>query len=166
MKIYKYGLILAFISLCSFTVIHKHYLSLTQLKYVEETSSLQLTTEIFIDDLEMVLRERYSDEIRLDEGKMDDLANNSIKTYLADKLAIWVNNEKIDFNFLGFEFKNDKIVCYLEAENVPEISTFDVSNEVLFEMFPKQQNVVKLQINDLEKSFLLVKDKRKAHLDI
>ncbi|SDB53719.1 hypothetical protein SAMN03097699_1981 [Flavobacteriaceae bacterium MAR_2010_188] len=164
----KYGtlIILVSLALLSFKTVHKHYLSLTQLKYVEETKSLQVTTDLFVDDLEMVLRQRYSDDIRLVEGKTDTVAENSIKNYLNDKLVIWINGGKIDLNFLGYEYKQDKIVCYLEAENVPEISTFDVSNEVLLDLFPEQQNVVKLKINDLEKSFLLIRDSSKEHLEL
>ncbi len=166
MKKHGFIFILGFLTLCSFTAVHKHYLSLTQLTYIEESKSLQLTTNIFADDLEMVLRERYNKEISLDEGKVDEVAENSLKSYVKDKLNVWINNQKIDFKFLGFEFQQDKIVCYLEAENVPKISTFDVSNEFLFDMFPKQQNVVKLIINDFEKSFLLIKDNSKEHLEV
>lgn len=164
----KYGTLIILVSfaLFSFNAVHKHYLSLTQLNYVEETKSLQVTTDLFVEDLEMVLRQRYSDDIRLDEGKTESASENGIKNYLNDKLVIWVNGDKIDLNFLGYEYKQDKIVCYLEAENVPKISTFDVSNEVLLDVFPEQQNVVKLKIKELEKSFLLIRDSSKEHLEV
>ena len=57
MKKYLFILILP---LLSFTETHKFYVSVTNINYAQNDGSFQITMRIFIDDLDDVLKERYS----------------------------------------------------------------------------------------------------------
>ena len=120
---------------------HEYYVSVTKMEYVKEEKSLQIISQIFIDDFEKLIRERYDENITLaikDESKMVDVY---IEKYLKFKLDIKVNTADVEFNFLGKEYKDDIVYCYLEIENVEAIKTMEVKNEVLFDIYPKQQNI-------------------------
>jgi hypothetical protein len=54
--------------------------------------------------------------------------------------------------------------CYLEIENVEEIKSFEVTNQILFDMFQEQQNIVRTNINSKQKSFMLTTQNDKAQL--
>ena len=41
--------------------------------------------------------------------------------------------------------------CYLEIENIKSISTFQITNKVLFDMFEDQKNVIRTNINNKKK---------------
>ena len=54
-----FGFALILVLLNGFSFVHKYYVSITQIDFVEEQESVQITSRIFIDDLEDVFRERF-----------------------------------------------------------------------------------------------------------
>lgn len=155
---------LILIPLFAFTAIHKYYISVTQIDFIENKQSVQITSRIFIDDMEKLLRDRYDEEITLsskDEPKTVDLY---IARYLKEKLRIKINNEVSEIVFIGKVYDADIVRCYLEIEGVKHIETFEVSNRVLFDVFEDQQNIVKTNINEKQKSFIFYPQKDNAML--
>ena len=158
------SLFLILFPLLAFTGIHKYYISVTQIEFIEDKQSVQITSRIFIDDFENLLRERYDKNITLagkDELKIVDLY---IERYLKEKLKIKINNEVSQLVFIGKEYDADIVRCYLEIEGVKKIETFEVRNRVLFDLFEDQQNIVKTKINAKQKSFILFPQKDSAVL--
>lgn len=157
-------LVLILIPLFAFTAIHKYYISVTQIDFIENKQSVQITSRIFIDDMEKLLRDRYDEGITLsskDEPKTVDLY---IAQYLKEKLRIKINNEVSEIAFIGKAYDADIVRCYLEIEGVKHIETFEVSNRVLFDVFEDQQNIVKTNINEKQKSFIFYPQKDNAML--
>ena len=58
-------LFLALLPLLAFTAAHKFYVSATDIEYNEENRSLQIISYVFVDDLEKLLKTRYSEELFL-----------------------------------------------------------------------------------------------------
>ena len=52
MKFPKYLIVLLVLPFFAFTAMHKYYISVTQVNYIQEKQSLQITSRIFIDDFE------------------------------------------------------------------------------------------------------------------
>ena len=50
---------LAMLLFLSFSSAHKFYVSVTNIVYSEEDSAFQITSRVFIDDLDKLLEERY-----------------------------------------------------------------------------------------------------------
>ena len=71
----RYSVILILAPLFAFTLMHKFYVSVTNIQYSEEDNSLQITSRIFIDDLENVLEERYGVIMNLATEKESGEAN-------------------------------------------------------------------------------------------
>ena len=57
--------VLLVLPLMAFTGMHKYYISVTQVNYIKDKESVQITSRIFIDDFEKVLQERYDENIVL-----------------------------------------------------------------------------------------------------
>ncbi|RSK42011.1 DUF6702 family protein [Mangrovimonas spongiae] len=144
---------------------HKYYVSVTQIEYVKEQSSVQIITRIFIDDLENVLKKRYDENIILKYKDESGKVNDYIARYLKSKISIKINGEEQIINFIGKEYDVDIAICYLEIEGIKNIKTFEISNEVLFDMFKEQKNVIRTNINSKNKSFILIKENDKAMLN-
>ena len=164
MKPLKVFLLLIALPLFAFTGIHKYYISVTQIDYVQEKESVQITSRIFIDDFERLLRERYDESITLAEKDEPTTVDLYIERYLNEKIKIKINNEDANFVFLGKEYDADIIRCYVEIEDVKNIKTFEITNQVLFDIFEEQQNIVKTKINSKQKSFILIPQKANAVL--
>ncbi len=148
----------------AFTGLHKYYISVTQVEYVEEQKSVQIITRIFIDDFEKLLQERYDESIILAVDDELKIANTYIGQYLREKIKIKINGEAVNLTFIGKEYDGDIVRCYIEAPGVEHIKSFEITNEVLFDIFEEQQNIVKTKINSKQKSFILTTGKAKALL--
>lgn len=161
----KSFLLFLLIPLFAFTPIHKYYVSVTQINYVKEQASVQITTRIFIDDFENVLRQRYDENITL-AGKNELKINATyIERYLNEKIKIKINNKAAKLNFIGKEYDADIMLCYLEIEDVILIDSIQITNQLLFDLFQEQQNIVKTKINSKQNSFLLIYQKDNTTLN-
>lgn len=135
---------------------HEYYVSVTVVEYSKEQQSLQIISQIFIDDFETLLRKRYDEKITLESYNESKLVETYMKRYLADKLKINVNGSAVNFKFIGKEYKDDITYCYLEVENISDIKSIAITNQILFDAFSEQQNIVRLKLLDRNKSFLMI----------
>ena len=131
------------------------YVSETDVEYNEEAKSLQIISHVFIDDMEKLLKERYSEKLFLLKKGEHPKADAFIQKYLNDKLKISVEGKERKINYIGKEYDNDKLVMYLEVENVEPFSNISVENMILADLFPQQKNVIKVQNKGEIKSLLL-----------
>lgn len=137
---------------------HEYYVSVTQIEYAKEQKSLQIISQIFIDDFENLLRERFDESIVLAPDNQPERIDRYMQSYLEDKLKLKVNGKALKFKFLGKEYKDDITYCYLEIENVSHIEAISVTNRILFDVLADQQNIVRFKVLDKNRSFLLVPD--------
>jgi hypothetical protein len=165
MKSTKILFIALLIPLVSFTAIHKFYVSVTQIEYIEEKESVQMIMRIFVDDLEKLLRTRYDKSITLDESKKDDQIDAYIGKYLANKVEVKINNKLVAFKFLGKEYEDDIVFCYLEINNISDINDFEITNNLFFEIFKEQQNIIKADIKSKNKSIVLTSQNNKVKIN-
>ncbi len=150
-----------FLCLLSWSGTHKFYLSVTQVNYSEKEYSLQITSRLFIDDLNSLMLERYSIDAHFETKDQHPLAMQYIKEYFQKKFQLKVNGKALEYQILGQKRDTDKVVFFIEATGVylTDIQELEVYNALLTDLFDKQQNVVHLKINNQKKSFLLMKDK-------
>lgn len=144
---------------------HEYYVSVTTVEYAEEQQSLQIISQIFIDDFEELLRKRYDENITISPDSDSKLVETYMERYLSDKLKVNVNGTIVKFNFIGKEYKDDIAYCYLEIENISDIKSIEIANQLLFDVFPEQQNIVRLKLLDKNRSFLLIPDNYKCLLN-
>ncbi|OEK09057.1 peptidase E [Flavivirga aquatica] len=165
MKLFKLTFILILLPLFAFTGIHKYYISVTQIDYIEKSRSIQITSRVFIDDFEALLRERFDENITLaDKDESVKNVNFYTERYLKEKIKIKVNDKLVNLVFLGKEYDGDIMRFYLEIEKIEKIESIEIINRVLFDLFEDQQNIVKTKINSKQKSFILIPQKDKALL--
>jgi hypothetical protein len=145
--------------------LHKYYVSITEIEFIKEKKSVQIITRIFVDDFEKLLRERYNDKIRLDTGKDETEINTLINKYITAKLPININGEDKAAIFIGKEYDDDIVYVYFEITNVSEIKTFKIQNNVLFDLFEEQKNIVRTNINGKNKTFVLIPENDKGMLN-
>lgn len=164
MKKFVFILLIA-LTTVAFTAKHKFFVSVTQIDYIQEEQSIQIISKIFIDDIERLIRERYDETITLSDIKEPKIVNYYLDRYLKEKLSITINGKPEIINFIGKDYEDDIMVCYLEIEGIPIIETIEIQNTMLFNLFEDQQNIVRTKINGKNKSFILIKENNKGMLN-
>ena len=165
MKILKILVLAIVIPVLLSATVHKFYVSVTEVEYVKEKKSVQIISRIFIDDLENALRKRYDQHLKFASKNESKDVQKYLERYLNEKISININGKTAVFKFIGKEYDNDIIFCYLEVNDIQDIKSFQISNKVLFDSFEDQQNIVKLKMNNENKSFILIEQDNRAQLN-
>ena len=160
MKSIRLIIVVLLMPLVAFNVVHEFYVSVTQIEHVKEQKSVQIISRVFIDDLEKMLQERYDENIILNNGIDETYINKYIELYYRNKLKITINEELQNFEYLGKEYEEDIVYSYIEISGIEKINSIEVTNEILFDVFPDQQNIIKIKTAEKNKSFILIRDNK------
>ncbi|MGK0448623.1 MAG: hypothetical protein ACJA2M_002422 [Polaribacter sp.] len=161
MRLNKTFLLLFIIPFVSFSA-HKYYLSLTQITFKPASKSVQVIINVFMDDIETALNSDYKIDLQLTTKK--ELEENDVyfKKYLKEKIHFKVDGIAKEFTYLGKEYDADLIYFYLEIENINQLKTLEITNNILIKHFPQQQNMTKCKLGEKHKSILLTKKENSA----
>jgi hypothetical protein len=151
----KIGLLVFCLIVCSSFELHKFYVSVTQIDYVPNKKRIEITSRIFIDDLEKALTKKYQKKPNITSSNELPEAEEWIKTYIKEKIKVSINNKPQVIEYLAKEVEGDVLIIYTKIAISKKINTFEIYNSLLTETFQDQQNIVHTNINSNKKSFLL-----------
>lgn len=151
-------LLLIFAGLLTSAGVHKYYVAVFQMDHKPEKKTIQITGRIFIEDLEKTLNAKYSKTFYLATTKELPETTNTVKQYLLDKITVKVNGKSAPVTFLAKEVDDDILVCYLTVPAPKKVTSIEVRNTVLQDMFREQQNMINTKVNNERKSLLLTQD--------
>lgn len=164
----KKGIVLALLLFFAFSVssfgVHKFYMGIYQVNYASEKKMLQITSRIFVDDLNQTLEKKYNKKFFLGSDKETVESIESLKKYLAENFIIKVNGQSKTMNFLSKEVDGDVLVCYLNAKDISKINSLEIYNSILIDCFAEQQNIVHVTAFGTKKSFLFSESSTKQVL--
>jgi hypothetical protein len=162
---FKISIFLLSVFILSSFVAHKFYVSVTQIDYVPKKQRIEITSRIFIDDFEKVLKKKHSQNIYLATKKQIPEADKYVKQYLEDKIGIIVNKKPVKIDYLAMEVEDDVLICYLRVPFSGKITTFEIFNSLFTEIFEEQKNIVHTNINSNKKSVLLTNSEQSSLLE-
>ena len=120
---------------------HKFYVSLSDIKYNEESSTFQLSCSIFTDDLELAFENQTGKKIHLDEITPSN--EQWVFEYVNAHFSAKTDGKPLKLIGIGYELEADVTWVYLESEEVDVPKTIELSNTILFELYSEQKNLVK-----------------------
>ena len=152
-----------FLSMSSMMV-HKFYVAIYQINYVPQKKMLQITSRIFVDDLNDVLEKKFHKKtfIGTDRETSEDV--NLMKKYLTEKFTLTLNGGQKPMNYLSKEVESNVLVCYFNIKDISKISSLTVQNTALLELNEAQQNIIQANIAGEKESLLLTVDNFKGVL--
>lgn len=129
--------------------VHEFHLSRTTINYDTEEKAIQISTSIFIDDLELALKENGYDSLKICTRKEKENAEFLIHEYLNEHLVINIDGAELAFSFLGKELSDDlaAVWCYLEVYDVSDFKETSITNTILIDQFDDQKNITMVQID-------------------
>ena len=148
--------IFLFIAITLVGTAHKYYVSTTLIDKDGKNNYYKVTVKAFYDDIEL--------ELGLDDrvvNYQDEYLNlkELFKSYLIDNFILIADKKQINYDFLGFEKKNDLLQFYIEFSLTDEIKKLSISNKILFRSFSNQKNLVLFRSEFTRKSFIQSRNK-------
>lgn len=141
---------------------HKYHVGRCLIDYNQREKAIQVSQFMFLDDLELALREQGADKLYLCTEKESEKAEIYLARYLAQHLQFEVNEKPKSFVFIGKESSEDLmgVWCYVEITGVDELNQITFRNDLLMEIYDDQKNIILFKGPDKkEKPFLFEKGK-------
>ncbi len=143
---------------------HRFYTAIFQINYVQPKKMVQITTRIFVDDLNNALKNQFHKNTYLGTDKESAQDIELMKKYFADKFKLSINGKFHAMNYLSKDIEDDVVVCYLNIKDISKLNTLEIENSVIVEIHPEQQNIIQFNDNGNKKSLLLSGDTIKGML--
>jgi hypothetical protein len=123
--------------------LHPLHVSVTEIEFDEKDKALEIMMRVFIDDLELTLRER------LNQPELDILApgngqtvDQMVSAYLKDHFRISLDSKPQKIAYLGHEREGEAFIFYIEVSNVKKWKTIQIFNDIITETNEDQSNLV------------------------
>lgn len=141
---------------------HKFYVSIYQLNFVPEKKMLQITSRIFIDDMNDALEKKHKRKFHL--GEKEETANDvlQMQQYLSDHFTIKIDGKPKPFVYLSKEMESNVLICYFKIADIQKINSLEITNKILYDLVTEQQNIIQTTINGKKSSLLLTADNPKG----
>ena len=148
-----------FIYLLGTVSFHNFYVSTTSIRFVPDEKSLQITTQVFLDDFESVLQQNGHEKTKLIPEVSQQEIDILVEDYLRKNITFKAQEKTIDFEFLGKVYKNDVLIAYMELKMDSIQSSLSIKNTIFFDYLPDQKNIIHFKFASKRKSFLAVSSK-------
>ena len=148
-----------FIYLLGAVSFHNFYVSTTSIRFVPDEKSLQITTQVFLDDFESVLQQNGHEKTKLIPEVSQEEIDILVEDYLRKNITFKAKEKTIDFEFLGKVYKNDVLIAYMELKMDSIQSSLSIKNTIFFDYLPDQKNIIHFKFASKRKSFLAVSSK-------
>ena len=161
---FKKSFLVVFFSLFIFGFIHKFYVSVFIVEFNEINKTLEITSQVFIDDMEMLFRNK---NIELDLYSKTDINSDSlIKDYFKSIFKIKKGTEILEYEFLGKQIVDDILNCYMEVKNISIKDSLVLENKLFVDLYNSQKNIIHFKSKNNNKSFLMNYEKTEIQLNL
>ena len=132
--------------------IHPFYISVTEMNYNAADKNLEISCKIFTDDFETVLSKAAGAKIDLFNPKDKPAIEKQITAYVKKHLVVKLDNKPVTLEFVGFERENEAVWSYFQVSNTTAPKKIDISNDLLYDSFDQQINLMHISVGSNRKS--------------
>jgi len=131
---------------------HPLYITVTEIKHNPKDKILEISCKIFTNDLEAVLEKQAKTKVDLSSEK-DRAANERlIDEYIEKHLRLKVDGKPAGLHWVGSEKESDGTWCYLQVNDVPAVKRIDAVDDLLYDGFSQQINIMHVTVGGDRKS--------------
>lgn len=146
-----YGLGLILLGICmsgmaAFTL-HPYYMSVTELDYKPAEKEIQISSRIFIDDLEYALAEEFKTKVEILKAADKTRNEGLLNLFFQKHLKISVEGKPVAFELIGFDREEEAIWTYLVIKNVKQFKKATVFTDLLYGFRQDQINIIHFKNN-------------------
>ncbi len=136
----------------SFESKHPLHVSTTEVNFNSKEKSLEISVRIFTDDFENILAKQFKAKTDLSKPSMHKSMDELVKKYMAKNLQFKVNGKTFTATYVGFEKDNEATNVYLEIDDISTLQRLSLSNNILYELYDDQMNILHVEKAGTRKS--------------
>lgn len=131
---------------------HPLYVSVTEINHNAADKNLEISCKIFTDDFETALLKATGSKIDLFNPRDKQQADKQVAAYIKKHLVIKLDNKPQSLEFIGFERESEAVWSYLQVTNTPAPKKIDINNDLLYDTFDQQINLLHVSVGGNRKS--------------
>lgn len=121
---------------------HPLHVSTSEFNFNQQEKTIEITTAIFTDDFEKILRKKYQQKVDLISIPLHKKMDELVKNYLISNLSVKLNGNPSVINYVGYEINHEVVNIYTEIDGVTDMKTLEVANTLLYDLFDDQMSIV------------------------
>ena len=131
---------------------HPFYVSVTEIHHNAGDKNLEISCKIFTDDFETALAKANGSKIDLFNPKDKAAVEKQISAYIKKHLVIKLDSKPVTLEFVGFEWENEAVWSYFQVSNTAAPKKIDINNDLLYDAFDQQINLMHVSVGTNRKS--------------
>lgn len=136
---------------------HDIHVCISEVRWNEASASFEVSIKVFIDDLETALSREKVTGLYIGTPKETKDADTHIASYLDKHFHIAMDGIRLPAEFVGKEVAEDYLAiwCYVEFPGFKEPKSCTVSNDILFELYEDQRNIMDIRMSKTHKAYTI-----------
>jgi hypothetical protein len=131
---------------------HPLYITVTEINHNGKDKTLEISCKMFTNDFESVLEKTSHSKIDLSDGKSKTANDKLIADYVEKHLQLKVDGRLVSMHFIGSEKEEDGTWSYFQVDNIPSVKKLDINNNLLYDGFSQEINIMHVKAAGVEKS--------------
>jgi len=138
-----------------FRPVHPLYISVTEINHNPKDKILEISCKIFTNDFEAVLEKMSGSRVDLSAAGQKAVSDKLIDAYVEKHLRLKVDGRSVALHFVGSEKENDGTWSYFQVNDVPTVKKIEAVDELLYDSFSQQINIMHVTVGGQRKSMRL-----------
>ena len=151
-----------FISILLTYSFHDVHITHTKVYYNTDLGNIEITVKVAIEDLERTFQNQSSEKLLIGTENENILVEKLIPNYFNNHLSFLINNEIVEYKYIGKETTKNlhDIYLYFEINNLEEtkINSINIENTLFLEISHNQPNIVLVEFNNHNFNLTFTKD--------
>ena len=135
-----------------FLLWHPLYVSVTEINHNAKDKTLEVSCKMFTNDFETTLEKSAHVKVDLSEPKDKKLADKLISDYVSRHLQLKVDGRAVVLHYIGSEKEADGTWSYFQVNEVPAVKKIDIMNNLLYDSFEQEINIMHVTVGGEKKS--------------
>ena len=131
---------------------HPFFVSVTEVNYNAGEKTLEISCKFFTNDLEKTLEKVAGNKVDLSDPKTKEQNEQLITSYVNKHMQIKTDGRPAALQFIGTEKESDGTWCYFQSVKQEPFKRIDMMNNLLYESFDSEINIVHVTNNNIRKS--------------
>ena len=133
-------------------VSHPLYISVTEINHNSKDKILEVSCKVFTNDFEAVLEKMAGAKVDLSSAKDKAASDKLIAGYVERHLRLKVDGKPVQLHFVGSENEDDGTWSYFQVNDVPTVKRIDATNELLYDGFNQEINIMHVTVGGQRQS--------------